>query len=122
MATGYIVENRGGQSFGEAQGLDTGQWEPLGSPVDGGGIFGAWALDCEGSGDGVDNSMSPGTMATATTMADNVRRLLPKEHRFGFISTTASGSCSSIPTVRSYSLTNRRQAKDLQEAKQDKVS
>src|SRR6267378_6618828 len=50
-----------------------------------GGIFGAWALDCEGSGDGVDNSVSPGTMATATTMADNVRRLLPKERRFGSI-------------------------------------
>src|SRR5439155_22052582 len=81
------------------------------------GIFGAWGLECKGSGDGVDNSVSPGRMATTTTMADNVRRLLPKEHRFGSIWTTASGSYSSIPTVKSYSLTNRRQSKRLARSK-----
>jgi|SRR6267378_1971614 len=50
MATGYIVENRGGQSFGEAQGLDTGQWEPRGSPVDGGGSLelGRWTAKAVG--------------------------------------------------------------------------
>jgi len=31
-----------------------------------GGIFGAWALDCEGSGMASISSVSPGTMATAT--------------------------------------------------------
>src|SRR5260370_20289745 len=103
-------------------GLDTGQWEPPGSPVDRAESLelGRWTAKAVGMAS-ITACHPAGWQLQQpwlTTCAGSYQRSMASDP-YG---RQHPADCSSIPTVKSYSLTNRRQEKDLQEARQDKVS